>query len=116
HDVDRKVTMNADARHKFEEREQTLNPHREEQQQAVATETADRLRSRGITVKPGDSPADLANLLTAVEQFESLVERRGGDLMVDDLKSSEPDDVHFVLPNRRGRETVRGYIKRIQDV
>lgn len=60
-----------------------------------------------------ERPQDLADLLTAVERFETAVEARGGDLMVDDLTSSEPDDPHFVLPSRAADESVRDYVARI---
>jgi len=33
--------------------------------------------------------------------------------MVDDLKSVQPDDAHFVLPRRDAGEAVRAYIGRI---
>lgn len=61
-----------------------------------------------------ERPEDLADLLVAVERFERAVEARGGDLMVDDLKSSQPDDPHFVLPARVAHEPVRDYIMRIE--
>ena len=41
------------------------------------------------------------------------MQTRGGDLMVDDLKSSQPDDPHFVLPPRDANESVRDYVVRI---
>jgi hypothetical protein len=66
----------------------------------VAAEVADRLRRRGVLVRNDDTPEDLADLLSAVERFEAAVEARGGDLFVDDLNSSEPDDIHFALPRR----------------
>jgi hypothetical protein len=62
-----------------------------------------------------ERPEDLADLLSAVERFEAAVEARGGDLMVDDLNSSEPDDPHFVLPPRAAEESVRDYIARIDE-
>jgi len=34
--------------------------------------------------------------------------------MVDDLKSTEPDDPHFVLPARMPDESVRDYTARIE--
>ena len=80
---------------------------------AVAAEVADRLRRRGIAVEGNERPEELADLLTAVEQFEAAVRARGGDLMVDDLKSSEPDDQHFVLPQREPGEPLASYIRRI---
>jgi hypothetical protein len=82
---------------------------------AVAAEVADRLRRRGIALPGHERPEDLADLLTAVERFEGAVETHGGDLMVDDLKSSRPDDPHFVLPARAANEPVRDYITRIAE-
>lgn len=79
----------------------------------AATEVADRLRRRGIAVTGAERSDDLADLLSAVERFEKAVEAHGGDLMVDDLKSSQPDDRHFVLPRREHGEAVRAYITRI---
>jgi broad specificity phosphatase PhoE len=80
---------------------------------AVAAEVADRLRRRGIPLSGDERPEDLADLLAAVERFESAVEARGGDLMVNDLKSSEPDDPHFVVPSRLPEESFRDYSTRI---
>ena len=79
----------------------------------VAAEVADRLRHRGIALTGTEKPDELADLLSAVERFESAVEAHGGDLMVDDLKSAQPDDRHFVLPRRESGEAVRAYIVRI---
>lgn len=82
---------------------------------SVAAEIAARLRSRGIDVSGHDGPEELGDLMTAVERFEAAVERHGGDLMVDDLKSSQPDDRHFVVPRRERGESIRAYIGRIDD-
>jgi hypothetical protein len=82
---------------------------------AVVAEVAARLRRRGVVVTGAEPPDDLANLLTAVERFEAAVEAHGGDLMVDDLKSPEPDDRHFVLPRRQHGEAVRAYVVRIDE-
>ncbi len=89
---------------------------REEERDARATasaEVADRLRRRGITVTGAERTDDLADLLSAVERFEKTVEAHGGDLMVDDLKSTQPDDHHFVLPRREHGESIRTYVSRI---
>lgn len=88
---------------------------REEQdaRATAAAEVADRLRRRGIAVTGAERSDDLADLLSAVERFEAAVEAHGGDLMVDDLKSAQPDDRHFVLPRRESGEAVRDYIARI---
>jgi len=81
----------------------------------AAAEVADRLRQRGVSVTGAERSDDLADLLSAVERFEKTVEAHGGDLMVDDLKSAQPDDRHFVVPRREARETVRAYIGRIDE-
>jgi hypothetical protein len=81
----------------------------------VASEVADRLRKRGIALHGDERGEDLADLLAAVERFEAAVEARGGDLMVDDLNSSEPDDPHFVLPTLASGERALDYIARIDE-
>lgn len=81
----------------------------------MALEGVARLRSRGIVLTGRETNDELAALLTAVERFEVAVEAHGGDLMVDDLKSSRPDDVHFVLPRRGLQEGMRVYIARINE-
>ena len=86
-----------------------------EERTAAAAEVTARLRGRGITVTGAEHAEDLVNLLSAVERFEAAVEAHGGDLMVDDLKSSRPDDRHFVVPRRVHGETVRTYIVRIDE-
>jgi len=82
---------------------------------AAVAEVATRLRRRGIAVTGAEPPEDLVDLLSAVERFEAMVEAHGGDLMVDDLKSAEPDDRHFVVPRRAHAEAVRAYIGRIEE-
>jgi hypothetical protein len=86
-----------------------------EERRDAAAEVAARLRSRGLAVTGAEDPEDLVDLLSAVERFEAAVETDGGDLMVDDLKSSEPDDRHFVVPRRVRGEAVRTYIGRIDE-
>src|SRR5437899_10083416 len=86
-----------------------------EERAAAAAEVTARLRGRGIALTGAENPEDLVDLLSAVERFEAVVEAHGGDLMVDDLKSSEPDDRHFVVPRRGHGETVRAYVVRIDE-
>jgi hypothetical protein len=81
----------------------------------AAAEVIDRLRRRGVTLTGTEKNEDLATLLEAVERFEAVVEAHGGDLMVDDLKSSRPDDRHFVLPRRRHTESTMAYVARIDE-
>ena len=90
-----------------------MSPRIPDERAGVAAEVADRLRRRGVAVTGGESSDDLADLLSAVERFEAVVESHGGDLMVDDLKSPQPDDRHFVLPRREHAESIRAYISRI---
>lgn len=99
----------------YEELEGRLDPHRAEERAVTAAEVAARLRARGVTTSGRDQPEDLADLLSAVERFETTVESHGGDLMVDDLKSSQPDDPHFQLPRRAPAEAIRAYIGRIDE-
>ena len=86
-----------------------------EARMAAAAEVTARLRARGIAVTGAENPEDLVNLLSAVERFERAVEVHGGDLMVDDLKSAQPDDRHFVVPRRAPGEAVRAYVSRIDE-
>lgn len=95
--------------------EDNLDSSGAEERAAAAAEVAARLRGRGVPVTGGEKPEDLADLLTAVERFEAAVEMHGGDLMMDDLKSSRPDDRHFVLPRRAHAETIRAYVGRIDE-
>lgn len=97
----------------YEEEQRALNPHREEEVRRAMDETRDRLERRGVVVAEDETPEALADLLSAVERFELQVVAKGGDLMVDDLNSEEPDDPAFVLPRRNAGEDTRAYIRRI---
>jgi len=82
----------------------------------VMLETADRLRQRGVILTGKESGDELVSLLDAVEAFELAVERRGGDVMVDEPPEGETPqtgDVHFGLPRRHERESVSDYLVRI---
>ena len=57
----------------------------------------------------------LADLLTAVERFESAVIKRGGDLMVNMPGTADPQDPAFVLPQRSADESVEGYTRHINE-
>jgi hypothetical protein len=100
---------------KYEDLESSIDPHRSEERAAAAAEVAARLKSRGIALSGGERPEELVDLLTAVERFEAAVEAHGGDLMVDDLKSPQPDDQHFVIPRRARGEPARAYLGRIDE-
>jgi hypothetical protein len=97
----------------FEEQQRILDPHRIEEQRRAREETEDRLRDRGITVYARDSDEDAIDLLDAIQRFESVVESHGGDLLVNRLGSSEPEDPAFVPPARGTGERAADYRARI---
>ena len=76
-----------------------LDPYQDEEQSRAAAEVAARLRQRGIALTGAERPDDLADLLSAVERFEAVVEAHG----------------HFVVPRRGHGETVRAYVVRIDE-
>ena len=104
-----------------DKRGQSLNASdsKRDELQGVEAEVAFRLRSRGVHLTGHETSEELADVLDAVERFERIVERRGGDLMVDEpsnvARASEPDDRRFVLPSRREGEAVRPFLERIAE-
>lgn len=83
----------------------------------VSGELANRLERLGIHVSGAERPEELLDMVDAVERFETAVEARGGDLMMDegpDGQTTEPDDRHFALPIRREHESVADYIERLE--
>lgn len=85
--------------------------------QRVRDEVAERLRRAGIATTRRDTPEELVRLLDAVEEFERTVQRKGGDLMVDEPvgrgRPAQPDDRSFVLPARADDEPIDALIHRI---
>ena len=90
-----------------------LDPHREEEREAAAMELSGRLAQKGVEVGSDEDPGQLADLLSAVEEFERAVEAAGGDLMVNSPDSLDPQDERFVLPSRRADEPIGRYRERI---
>lgn len=88
---------------------------REQEREALHEELVSRLHQKGLMLSGDASDAELADLLSAIEQFEAAVEKAGGDLFVDSLQSSEPERPEWVLPHMRDDETVRDYTKRVND-
>ena len=76
-------------------------------------ELSGRLAQHGIEVGSDEDPGHLADLLSAVEEFERAVEKAGGDLFVNSPESSDPQDARFVLPRRRDDEPLPKYRERI---
>ena len=103
----------ANAREDSESLDEILDPHREEEREAAAMELSGRLAQKGIEVGSDEDPGQLADLLSAVEEFERAVEKAGGDLFVNSPDSSDPQDSRFVLPRRRDDEPLPKYSERI---
>jgi hypothetical protein len=98
---------------KFETEQRDLDPHRVEEQRRAREEAESRLRARGIEVLTADSDEAVADLLDAIERFENAVERRGGDLFVNRIGSSQPESPEFVPPVRGDGERATDYRERI---
>ena len=89
-------------------------PIRREEDVALCQKLVSRLRQHGITLELDTVMAgELADLLTAVDDFEDAVERAGGDLFVDSPDSSEPERPDLVLPHPHMHERVDTYTKRV---
>ena len=72
-----------------------------------------QLEERDIGLRDDDSPAELADILSAVETFEGAVRVRGGDSYTNAPRASDPDRAEFVIPTRGDDETAGAYIRRI---
>jgi len=90
-----------------------LDPHRQEEREAAAIELSGRLGQKGVEIGSDEDPAQLADLLSAVEEFERAVNAAGGDLMINSPFSSDPQDLRFVGPERRADEPIGRYRERI---
>ena len=100
---------------KFEREQERRNPHRQEERDRNAAEVAARLRTRGVRLSGRESSDDLATLLSAVEEFETVVESKGGDIMVHSPGSSQPERRDFLLPARHDGESMVAYIERVRN-
>ena len=95
-----------------------LDPHRLETRASVEAELVAKLAARGVDLNGDESSDDVADILDAVERFERAVQSRGGDLMVNQRpggQPTEPEDRHFVIPERRADESVDGYLDRLRE-
>jgi hypothetical protein len=92
-----------------------LNPHRAEDQERAREHNRDILLQRGVQLTGQESDEELADLWSAVDRFESLVEARGEDTLVNAPDSSEPSNPAMVLPERKARESTRDYVRRIHE-
>jgi hypothetical protein len=85
------------------------------QRDSVVAELASKLHARGIELTGKETGDEVGDLLDAVEDWEAVVERQGGDLYVDE-GGDQPDNPDFVLPKRRNGEPVADYIERVERV
>lgn len=95
--------------------EDLTTPGRVEERAMVRDELAARLRDRGIELSGDESDEQVVELVSAVDEFELAVARVGGDSIVNDAESSQPDDRRLVVPTRRADEPVGRYLGRIRD-
>jgi hypothetical protein len=91
------------------------NPQQDEDRARAREHNLDVLGQRGILLFGDETDGELADLWSAVDRFESVVESRGGDTLTNAPDSSEPDNPAFVLPERAAREPVRAYVQRIHE-
>lgn len=94
------------------------DPQEQELLKRANEESRARLRDVGVQLTGRETSDELANLVEAVERFETVVESHGGDLMVDEGPGGttrEPDDVHFVLPKRTSNDTVADFLGRLAE-
>jgi len=100
----------------FEDTQRALDPHRDRERRDVETEVIARLRHRGVDLAGDESPVALADLLDAIDRFDSAVEASGGDLFVDTPTAGrveQPDNPSYVLPAREKMESVARYVARV---
>lgn len=89
---------------------------RAQERAALRDEMVARLHQKGLLTDGRDATdAELADLLSAIEQFEATVVNLGGDLFVDSLDSSQPEDPAFVLPHLRDDERLDDYTRRVEE-
>ena len=97
----------------FEETQRDLNPHRDEDVRRAAESVAGQLYQKGVDVSADEDADLLASLLSAVERFEAAVAAHGGDSMINTPDSKRPENRAFVVPQRRGDESLEAYVTRV---
>jgi hypothetical protein len=98
----------------YEREQRDLNPNRVEEERHARQEAEYRLAERGVRVEAEDGDEAVADLLDAIERFEAAVEAKGGDLFVNRIGSSEPEDPAYVPPERREGESAADYRLRVE--
>jgi hypothetical protein len=87
---------------------------RRDERAALHSELISRLDQKGVAIAAAATDAQMADLLSAIDEFETAVENAGGDLMVDSPMSSEPERPDFVLPHPHDGESAATYISRVK--
>lgn len=98
----------------FEAEQEDLDPHRRQERKAAAEELAGRIRTKGVRLQGNESSAELDDILTAIDEFESAVMARGGDLMSNSPDSTDPTNPEYVVPQRKAGESVADYVGRVR--
>jgi hypothetical protein len=98
----------------WEARQEELDPGREEERRAVSSAVAATLQGRGVDITGSETSEQLVEMLDAVERFEAAVSEAGGDRMINDPDSSDPQEGAFVLPRRAADESPYEYAARVQ--
>lgn len=93
--------------------DETLNPHRAEEQARAREHTLEILQRRGVKLHGDETEEQLGDLWNAVDRFDALVQARGGDSYTNAPESSAPENPLLVLPERSSREGAGNYIGRI---
>jgi hypothetical protein len=94
--------------------EARLDDRRERERERAKLVAIGQLERRDIHVHDDADPEVVAELLEAVERFESIVALQGGDSTVNTLDSSDPARPRFVVPQRHADEGLRRYAARIR--
>lgn len=97
----------------WEELQREFDTERDLERDRVTESVAATLRARGVELTGSENADQLADVLSAVEEFEAAVSEVGGDRMVNDPRSSQPEDEAFVLPRRAADESPRQYADRV---
>jgi hypothetical protein len=98
----------------WEATDRELDPERERERESVSSSVAATLSARGVELTGRESSEQLVEMLDAVERFEAAVSEAGGDRMLNDPDSSEPQEEAFVLPRRAADESPLEYAERVQ--
>ena len=98
----------------YESTQEDLDPHRRAERKAAAEELSGRIRTKGIRVEGNESAAELDDILTAIDEFESAVMARGGDLMSNSPQSTDPENPEYVVSQRKSGERASEYVERIR--